>query len=450
MSNDPRDILARSPMSWLQIVAVAITIGLNGLDGFDVQAISFASPGITAEWHIDKAALGIVLSMELIGMALGSLLLGSVADRIGRRPTMLGCLVVMVMGMYLATTASGTTDLSIWRVLTGFGIGGLLAAINAIAMEYSNARRRNLSVALMSIGYPLGAVLGGLVVQHLLAGSNWRSVFYFGTAITALFIPLVWLCVPESIHWLTRKQPAGALERINRTFARMGHAAAASLPVISAEVRKRSYSDLFRPGLIATTICVALAYFFHIVSFYFIIKWIPQLVVDMGFKPSAAAGVLVMTNVGGATGGAVLGLLTLRFGVKPLTIAVMLLSTLTVALFGRSPPNLDHLKVICFCAGFCTNAGIVGMYAIFAQAFPTHVRASGTGFAIGIGRGGSVLAPTVAGFLFKAGYALPGVALIMGLSATVAAVIMMSVKLKLNQSEAESEAAAATASGASA
>src|ERR1700682_3128097 len=116
---DPREILASSKMSAIQVAAVAITVGLHALDGFDVLAISFASPGIAREWGIDRAALGIVLSMELVGMALGSILLGGIADRIGRRPTILGCLVVMATGMIMATTVNGLVGLSLWRVVTG-------------------------------------------------------------------------------------------------------------------------------------------------------------------------------------------------------------------------------------------------------------------------------------------------------------------------------------------
>lgn len=430
MNIDPRETISASRMSTLQIIAVAITVGLNALDGFDVLSISFASPGIAAEWGIDRAALGIVLSMELIGMAFGSLLLGGAADKIGRRPTMLGCLVVMTLGMFMATTVQGIVDLSIWRIITGLGIGGLLAAINAVAAEFSNARRRNFSVAIMAIGYPIGAVLGGLVAAQLLKGNDWRTVFYFGAAVTATFIPLVYFFVPESVHWLTQKQPAGALDKINRTLKRMHHSALTALPVISAEVRKRSIGDIFAPGLVSITLLVTAAYFFHIMTFYFILKWVPKIVVDMGFAPAAAAGVLVWTNVGGATGGAVLGLLAQRFPVKYLTIGVLVLSTGMVVLFGRSPPDLQRLSLICACAGFFTNAGIVGLYAILAQAFPTHVRAFGTGFAIGIGRGGSVLAPITAGFLFKGGYGLPGVAITMALGSLFAAAALLIVKLK--------------------
>ncbi len=155
-------------------------------------AISFASPGIAREWGIDRAALGFVLSMELIGMGLGSIFLGGLADRIGRRRTLLGCLVVMAGGMLMATQSRNVYALSVWRVVTGLGIGGMLAAINAVAAEFANARRRALSVSLMAIGYPLGAVAGGSIAAVLLKQGDWRAVFWFGAAVTAFYIPLVY------------------------------------------------------------------------------------------------------------------------------------------------------------------------------------------------------------------------------------------------------------------
>jgi len=136
---DPRITIDEAPMSALQIAAVAITVGLNALDGFDVLSISFAAPGIATEWGIDRAALGVVLSMELIGMAVGSMLLGGVADRIGRRRTILGCLVAMATGMFMVTTAHDIVTLSVWRVVTGLGIGGMLAATNAAVAEAAAA-----------------------------------------------------------------------------------------------------------------------------------------------------------------------------------------------------------------------------------------------------------------------------------------------------------------------
>src|SRR5262249_53692876 len=127
---------------------------------------------------------------------------------------------------------------------------------------------------------------------------------------------------------------------------------------------------------------------------------------------------------------AVLGLLTQRGGLKPVTIVTMLLSAVAVVAFGRASPDLNQLSLVCAAAGFCINAGIVGLYAIYAQAFPTEVRATGTGFAIGIGRGGSVLAPIVAGYLLKWGYALPTVAAYMALGSLVGAGVLALLRLK--------------------
>jgi benzoate transport len=436
MNRDPRDIVATSPMSTLQIVVIATTIALNALDGFDVLSISFASPGIAKEWGIAQGALGIVLSMELIGMAIGSASIGGIADKIGRRSTILGCLVLMATGMVMVTTVHDVVDLSIWRVVTGLGIGGMLAAINAVAAEFSNTPRRHLSVSLMSIGYPLGAVFGGIVATRLLRSGDWRTVFYFGAAVTTALIPIVFVLVPESIQWLARKQPAGALETINSALTRMGHGPVAALPELTPEARRKSISDIFAPSLIAGTVIVTLAYFFHITTFYFIAKWTPKIVVNFGFHPSSAAGVLVWVNVGGALGGALFGLLTQRYSVKTLTIGVLLMSTAAVTAFGRSPADLQTLSMIGAVAGFCTNAGIVGLYAIIAQVFPTHVRAFGSGFAIGVGRGGAVIAPMIAGFMFEYHYSLHVVAMALSAGSLFGALVLLMLKLEGEQQPA--------------
>jgi benzoate transport len=416
-------------MSAMQILIIAITVGLNGLDGFDVLSISYASPGIRAEWGIDQGVLGLVLIAELIGMAIGSIVLGGVADKIGRRPLMLGCLVAMAIGMFMVTTTTSLIVLSAWRVLTGLGIGGMLAAVNAVAAEFSNAKNKHLSVSIMSIGYPAVGAVGGAIASWLLREHDWRFVFYFGFAMTIAFIPIVYFLIPESVHWLARKQPEGALEKINRAMRHIGKAPIAALPHVSEETRRRSVGDIFGKTLIATTLICAAAYFFHITTFYYILKWVPNIVVEMGFPASSAGGVLTWYMAGGATGGAVLGLLTMRFGLKGLTISVLVLSSVLVGIFGQTPADLSDLGMVCFFAGFFTNAGIVGLYAIFAHAFPTHVRATGTGFAIGVGRGGSVLAPAVAGFLFAAGYGVPAISILMALGSLVAAGVLIFLKL---------------------
>jgi benzoate transport len=428
--SDPREWLAASPMSPVQAFVVVVTVCLCGLDGFDVLSISFAAPGIARDWGIDRAALGVVLSMELLGMAAGALALGGIGDRVGRRRMILACIVIMTVGMALAATARGVVDLSVWRVITGIGVGGMLPTLNAVAAEFANAARRDLCVAMMAVGYPLGAIIGGVITAMLLRHNDWHVIFEFGAAVTALFFPLVFIGVPESIAWLCDRQPDGALDRLNRALARIGRPPVAALPARAAARRGGSLGVLFTRGLVDRTLLVTCAYFLHVTTFYFILKWVPKIVVDLGYAQSAAAGVLVWANVGGATGGAVLGLLARRIGLRALTIVLLVASTVMVAVFGRSHAGLAGLSFVCAVAGFCTNGGVVGLYALIARAFPTDVRSTGAGFVLGVGRGGAVLAPAIAGLLFVAGAGLPTVALLMGVGSLGAAVAVALLDLR--------------------
>jgi MFS transporter, AAHS family, vanillate permease len=429
---DPKSIIDLGAMSVGQWLAVLVTMGLNAMDGFDVLSISFSSPGIAKDWGVGKDTLGWVLSMELVGMGLGSVLLGGVADKIGRRPTILGCLVAMAVGMFGASHADGVPTLLAWRLLTGLGIGGMLASINAAAAELSSQRWRSLAVALMVIGYPLGGVFGGMVVQKLLAGGTWHDVFLFGGWVTAAFIPIVWFLLPESVAFLDRRRKPGALEAINRILTRFRFEPMAALTPDTAESARRSVMDILKPGLIVATVLITLGYFAHVMSFYFIIKWVPKLVVDLGFEPRAAAGVLTWANVGGAAGVVLFGLIATRVGLKALTVATLVGSSAMVAWFGRGAHDLASLSSTVATAGVFTNAGIGGYYLLFARIFPTHVRATGTGFAIGVGRAGAALAPVIAGYLLEAGLGLQAVATIMAMGSLSSAAALLALKVGAN------------------
>ena len=441
-------------MGRMQILVVIIMVTLNMLDGFDVASIALATAGIMNEFGLtDRAQLAIVLSAELVGMALGSIFLGGVADRFGRRPMMLGCLVVMSLGMFMVTreagivatgihnaalsvgwledTQTGIIHIMVWRVITGLGIGGMLAAINAVVAEYSSKKRKHLNVSIMAMGYPIGVAIGSLISSYLLARYSWHSVFYLGFFWTVALLPIVYFLVPETVSWLTVKRPPGAVEKISATMVRLGYGPVKELPPLTQAENKASVLDIFSPALIVTTICVTAAYFFHITTFYFVAKMVPYFVGTLGFDPSSAAQMLFWVSVGGATGGGLLGLLTIKWSLKWLTILSMFGSTTLVIIFGSSPADFGTLAMICFGAGFFTNAVINGMYAIFAHCYPTYVRAQGTGFAIGVGRGGAVLGPMVAGVLleyFELSFAATAVVLSMGSLIAAVALLFLTVR----------------------
>jgi benzoate transport len=412
------------------------------LDGFDSLSISFASTGIAKEWNITKTELGLVMSMELIGMGLGSFFIGNIADRIGRRRTILSCLVVMACGMFMVTTTNSILVLSIWRIITGIGIGGLLPAINATAAEFSNLKRRHLSISLMAIGYPLGGVFGGKIASVLLAQYDWRSVFYLGAALTAVMIPVFYAIVPESVHWLTQKQPAGALEKINRTLGKFGREVIGILPQIKEKANERSGAVIFSPRFLRATVIITVTYILHIMTYYFILKWVPNLVEGMGFARSSAGDVLVWANVGGALGGTIFGLLTLKFDLKKLSLGVLFFSAVSIAVFGHSPADLSKLSMFAMMAGFFGNVGIIALYAVVAHAYPTHARAFGTGFMLAIGRGGAILSPILVGFLLDKKIPLPSVGLIMSVGSLIGCFVLLFLKLQSGE-ETEKQASAA-------
>jgi benzoate transport len=432
MTYDPRQALANSAMSRAQIIVIAIVIACTALDGFDVLAISFAAPGIAQEWRIDRAALGIVLSMELVGMAIGAVLLGALADRVGRRNAILVCLVLMSLGMGCVTTAHTIAILCMWRILTGLGIGGMFAAANAIAAEVSNTRRRDLAVTLMTVGYPLGAIAGGSVAALLLRSHDWRSIFALGSAVTFVMIPVVSVWLPESVIWLYSRRPPRALARLNRSLSTLGYGEIDELPAaesLTAAERPR----LLGAPFLRPTVLLTLVYTLHFITFYFLLKWVPKIVVDMGYPAAAAAGVLVWANVGTAIGGAGIGLLSLRFAIRPLTVALLLASAVMVWVFGHGQASLTQMSLICAITGVCTSGGGAGIYAVIARAFPAGIRASGTGFVIGFGRGGTVLAPVLAGLLFSYGYPLQLVAIVMGCGSLIAAGLLAILSPSVSQ-----------------
>jgi MFS family permease len=294
----------------------------------------------------------------------------------------------------------------------------------------------------MAIGYPVAGAVGGFIASILLVNHDWRSVFYLGAAVTASLIPVVYFIVPESIHFLARTQPAGALDTINKTLGKFGHAAIDALPQMAGTARKKS-ADIFKTGLLATTVILAISYFLHITTYYFILKWVPKIVADMGFTVSSASRVLVWANIGGALGGTTFGLLTLKWDLKKLSVATLFLGGVFVAVFAQSSADLRILSLLCMFAGFFGNAGIIALYTIVAHSYPTDARAFGTGFMLTVGRGGAMLSPILAGFLLQWNMSLSHVGLILSIGSVAGAMVLMLLKMESGDRAEGKKAAAA-------
>lgn len=433
-ATDPRQIIDESNMSTRQWIVIVLMVLLNALDGFDVLSSAFAAPGISAEWGIPRAELGIVLSAELVGMGFGSVLLGGMADKWGRKPAMLFCLVVMASGMFLASLAAEVWTLTCWRFLTGLGIGGMLAAINAVTAETSSRSGRSLAMALMVIGYPLGAVVGGIVAQKwLLVHYDWRAVFDFGGVVTVIMIPLIMYFVPETPAYYAARRPAGALEKINKSLKALKLSSIDALPPEKATADKPKVWDILsKPELRKVTLLLAFGYMCHTITFYYILKWAVQIVADFGYSQPDAASVLTVANVGGAIGGGLFGFLMKKWGIKAPTVVMLVLGSIAVAAFGIAKETLWGWQMATFLTGFFTNAAIVGYYSAFALGFPAYARATGTGVVLGVGRLGAAGSPILAGFLFNllGNDQLFVVSTIMALGSIVAMILLLVLPMR--------------------
>jgi AAHS family 4-hydroxybenzoate transporter-like MFS transporter len=422
---DPRETLQLGAMSPYQWTAVAVTVALCALDGFDVLAISFAAPGIVHEWRVTKAALGLVFSAGLFGMAAGSLLVAPIADLIGRRAVVLVGLSLMILGMAFCSHASALPTLVLWRVVTGLGIGATVATINPLAAEYANASRRDLAVGLMAVGFPIGGVLGGAAAAYVLAHGGWREVFTLGAVAGGVLVPLVLLRLPEPVASLIETPNARSLSRVNKFLRRCGQPSVARLPEPAGRRSVGRSLQIFAGPRLGDTLLITAIYFLFVVTVYFYLNWIPQMVADLGFAPAAASGISATANLAGVAGGTLVGALAGRLGLKRLTFVALVGMGLATMAFAFAPRSLTALQGLASVTGFCLFGGMVGLYAVIARVFPTQSRATGSGFVIGVGRIGSALAPAAAGGLFAAGVDRAEVFMIMGAGAIFAAMLLL-------------------------
>ncbi|KAB7769837.1 MFS transporter [Xanthomonas maliensis] len=389
-----------TPFQWR---AVALCVLLTMLDGFDVMAMAFTAPHVSAEWALSGKTLGMLFSAALVGMTVGSLGLAPLADRIGRRPMILWCLAILTVGMAASALATSAWQLAALRALTGLGIGGMLACVAVITAEYANPRWRNTALALQATGYPIGATVGGALAAELLLHWGWPSVFLLGAAGSLLCIPLVSALLPESLAFLIARRPTDALTRLNALLTRMRMSPRGVLPpAATQDGAARGYAALFTATQWRQSVLIALAFFMLMFTFYFVLNWTPKLLVNAGL--SAAQGVTggVLLNLGGIAGGAMLSALAARVPMTRLTAVSLLGSAAVMVAFGAYSARLDWAFGLAVLTGVLMFGAIAGMYAVAPCLYDATVRSTGMGWAIGVGRIGAILSPLCVGVLVDA------------------------------------------------
>ncbi|RCW44486.1 benzoate transport [Halopolyspora algeriensis] len=400
--------LDEGPMKRFQWLAVVVCILLNMLDGFDVLVMAFTADAVSQEFTLSGTMLGLLLSAGLVGMAGGSLFVAPWADRIGRRPLIMLCLAVASAGMLLSAASQSPVQLAVLRVLTGLGIGGILACSNVLASEYASKRWRALAVSLNSTGYALGATLGGMFAIVLLSSFGWRSVFLFGGLATAVAIALVFFWLPESLDFLLTKQPQRALQRVNVLARKLGQATLDRLPdppSAKSAGPGGKVGALFAPHLRRSTVLLWVAFFCVMFGFYFVTSWTPKLLVEAGLSAKQGITGGMLLNLGGIFGAAAIGALAARFRLRNVLINYLVVTAVLLVGFISSTSMLAVAFVLGALVGLLVNGCVAGLYATAPALYDTSIRTTGVGFAIGVGRGGAILSPTIAGVLLDANWA---------------------------------------------
>jgi benzoate transport len=392
-------------MTPFQVMAVSICLVINFLDGFDVLAIAFAAPSIAADWDVAPSALGVIFSAGLAGMVVGALFLSPWADRVGRRPLILTCLVIIGAGMLGSAAAGNVAHLIGWRLLTGLGVGGMLASLTTMVAEYSSDKRRQFAISVLQSGYPVGAIIAGVVSVALLDAYGWRSIFLVGGVLSLAIIPLVYWGLPESVHFLLHRRPAGALDKINAILRRMQRGEIDALPPAKPAMHTdKATFAIFAPQYLGRTLAIWFAYLVTLSAWYFVTNWTPKILVDAGLARDAAISGGVLIAVGGVCGGLVLGWLSQRIAVNRIGAAYMLLGIAAMTLFGLLDAELSRMLFVAFLIGFFVAGAIIGLYAIVPDLYPAGIRNTGIGWALGIGRLGAVIGPYIAGLLIEGGW----------------------------------------------
>jgi MFS family permease len=387
----------------IQIIVLTLCTLINVLDGYDLQAAAFTSTSIMAEWGVAPGAMGLtIFSVGVLGVGVGSFLLAPIADRLGRRPTLLFGLLLITAGMLSVAVTATPLQLSGLRLLTGLGIGILLPTLNTLVSEYSPLAWQSLAVSLYATGYPIGATLSGALAPALIGHSGWRSVYVAGGAASLVLAVAVVALLPESLAFLLKVQPRGALERARRIAIRLQVPPADALPARQLAARANPLTP-FEPRLARRTLLISAAFFLLWLTEFFVVTWTPTILSREGLNLAASSRGGLMLTLGGMAGTLLVGAFGMGFGLVRVVVWYLCASFVMTVMFAIANVHIAMLP-ICIFLGFVLFGSAVGLYAVAARIFPLEVRATGTGVALAFGRAGAVVGLSLGGFLMGLGW----------------------------------------------
>lgn len=435
LSSAIRARLDDGKLSGVQWMVLGICFMLNLVDGFDVVAMSVAAPALSEAWSITPEEKGFILSAALVGMALGAMVLAPMADRIGRRMALI--MATVLIGISMIATAFIPASVG-WmiaiRLISGLGIGVIFANGAAMGSEFAPEKYRNIAVTTIVMGYPFGAMVVGPIANWIIPLQGWEMLFVYGGLFTLLMTLVIAAFLPESVEYLASRSRGDeqAVDKINAVLARMDkEPVSANLASEEApqEQPKVAVARLFEDGLGPSTLNLWLIYFMGFLSVYFLISWIPTLFVDSGFSRSEGIAALTLNNMGAVVGIMVIGLAATQTKLaRPIAIFFIGAGICLAAIYTFNPRSLFALNALILAVGFLQQGAFTAMYAMSARVYPTATRATGIGWAAGLGRVGAILSPILAGYLVASGWDMYQLFLLFALPMIVAGLAVLRFK----------------------
>jgi MFS transporter, AAHS family, 4-hydroxybenzoate transporter len=400
------------------------------MDGFDLQAIGYVAPALVRDWKIPSSSMGPVFSAALVGVLIGSLGFSMLADKIGRRPVLIGVTLYFSLLTFLTARVDSVNQLLMIRFLGGIGLGGIMPNAMALVGEYTPARSRVTAMMVVSNGFTLGAAFGGPIAAYLIPNYGWRGVFYFGAATPLVIAVLMFFLLPESLQFLAlrsqnREKIARWLKRIDPTAL-----GGSDTEYVVPEKKNRGVPmvQLFHDGRALGTTLLWVVNFMNLLNLYFLSNWLPIVVRDAGYSNSIAVNSAAVLQVGGVVGTLVLSLFVHRFGFTAVLSVAFGLACLSIATIGQPWLSLAILFVAVFFAGFGVPGSQAGLNALSATYYPTDLRATGVGSGLGIGRIGSIVGPLVGGILLGRQWGARDLFIAAAIPALISAIVMFCLR----------------------
>ena len=371
------------------------------MDGFDTQAIAYVAPTIIREWKIPNSSLGAVFSAAPFGVLIGSLLFSMIADKIGRRPVLVGVTLYYAILTLLTARASSVGQLLIIRFIAGIGLGGIMPNAVSLAGEYSPRYARVAVMMVVGNCFSAGAAIGGFLAAQLIQSYGWRSVFYFGGTVPLLISVAMLLALPESLQFLAvRERNPGKIRGWLQRIDPSAPLSEATRFVVPERVHHGvPWIQLFHEGRAVGTVLIWVINFMNLLNLYFLTNWLPTVVADIGYSTPIAVRVGATLQLAGAIGAVLQGWLVHRLGFVPVLATGFALAALNIALIGHPGISLALLVVVVSIAGLGVVGGQSGVNAFSATFYPTDIRSTGVGAGLGVGRVGAIVGPYVGGQL---------------------------------------------------